>query len=129
MTADFDLRINAPEEFKISIRAPSCQVPGLVKPARFLSSKSIQNEFARNCGGFAQITKANTIPSRVEFTRYADRGQFRASIHHVDRGVGNRPTDRDRLVSGPVGRNRKTSSEGRVFRWSITVDDLAIGKV
>src|SRR5712691_3272935 len=75
-----------------------------------------------------QIAAGQSIAAGIEFAHYAHGYWFQIAVKHVDLGVCDRTTNRNRGTNARI-RHRVATGERRVLRWSIAVDQLTAGSV
>src|ERR1700720_3133193 len=87
------------------------------------------NEALRGERGTIHISARETIAPDVQLSAYAYRYRLQPSIQDIDLRVGDRPTDRNRILEHREISDGETDTERRRFGGSITVDQLTSGQL
>ncbi|MBC8953844.1 hypothetical protein Xenpb_02590 [Xenorhabdus sp. PB62.4] len=92
VTADFDLKIIAPEIFQIAVRPPAHQITGFVQAGIAFRLVFGRREWVRHKTLSSQFRPVPVTPRQsrtadVQFSRCADRSRMAAIIKNIETGI------------------------------------------
>ena len=118
VTTYFDLMITATLAFDLAVRSEAGQVTSAIHQSIMACGEGIADECRRGQLGAMQIATGDSVASDHQLTSGSNRHWLKLRIDDIDRGVGDRGTDRD-----AVGR-RFDFAAGRPngrLRWAVHI--------
>src|SRR5579859_5980159 len=95
-TADFDLLVEAPEEFEIAVRPPPHPVAGSIAARAGAFLEGVSDEAIRSLGWLVEVAKRNALATDQRLTGDANRQKLHSAVNHVD------PHALQRLTNGDI---------------------------
>nr|BFE70221.1 hypothetical protein GCM10020092_035220 [Actinoplanes digitatis] len=97
LTGDLDLPVEAAEELDGAVGPVAGQVPGAVEPLPGPGREGVGHEPVGGQRGAAEVAAGELDAADHQLTGYADRLRPERPVEDVGAGVGDRPSDGDRL--------------------------------
>ena len=124
--ADLDLLIRPPDKLQKANVVPANEISGAIQAAR---SGRIGNETLVIELGPTQVSTRHAPTADVELANVTWRDRPSVAVENVDRGIGNRPANRNRhRVGWQVVRDRVGRRECRALSRPVAIDQFRVGE-